>query len=504
MALPRTVLRPLGGYEMYSSSRHSLGLYENVITVCRYTLPAGQSETQVKASIRQAVTTHFLEKLPALRVGISGEETKKPEFVSLPLLDLNDHLEWVSRTPGLASDEYDAQLMRELERENARPWLDVETHSPWRVVVYLNTTDGWADVAFALHHALGDGKSGLIYHGLLVDELNSQTVSVEVDEKEGSTVFEFTEQPELVPSQETLVKFTFGWTYLVGTLWKEMGPAWLTGAPKHEAYTGPRVSLEPKLKGYLRIFHLAPEHAAALLAGCREHKITLTALVHGLLMVLFARRFPADVAKAFSCSMPISMRPYIQKPAGMTLDVNRNMANLVSAHSFSYQEDSIADGRDVASTAAEDDEKVWRAAALLSTSLKERLANVTENNILGLMGWINDWHGWWTRHEGKVRDGTWAVSNTGSIPATGEVPVGAPAPQWKRTRNFYTQSSLGKDSLINVNVGGVRGGEMSFIVAWHHGVVKEEFADKFANDLHACLENYGKTGHFSVPNRLSE
>lgn len=479
-----------------------MGLYENVVTVCRYALPS-LTEAQVKASIRGALTAVVLEKLPALRVGIEGEDSKQPVFVALPALDLQDHLEWVTRAPGLSANQYDVQLMRDLERENARSWLDIGTHSPWRLVVYLNTTDGWADLAFAVHHALGDGKSGLVFHNHLVELLNSQGASAKRRSSEEShTVLQFTELPVLVPSQEELVKFAISWPFFLGAIWEEMGPAWLKSAPVAKAYTGTRVTLEPKLKGYLRVFHLAPGHATALLAGCRAHGTTLTALIHGLMMVLFARRFPSDVAPSFSCVMPISMRPYIQAPANMTLDVNRSMANLVSGHSYVYGADTVADGRAVAETDAEDDEKVWRAAAAVGANLKTRQTNVTEDNALGLMAWVSDWHEWWRKHEGKIRESTWAVSNTGSIPAAGTTPAGGSPPEWMLTRNFYTQSSLGKDSLINVNIGGIRGGEMSFIVAWHHGVVETAFADLFTDDLHACLEGYGMAGHFSVPNRL--
>ncbi|CAK7210524.1 Alcohol acetyltransferase [Sporothrix curviconia] len=523
MALPRTVLRPLGG-EQYSSSRHSLGLYQNVITVCRYALPAGPQrrpdEAQVKASMRQALKTVVLEKLPSLRVGVKGEDTKQPVFVSLPSLDLREHLEWVARTPGQASDAYDAQLMRDLERENARPWLDVATHSPWRVIVYLNTADGWADVAFAVHHALADGMSGAIFHGHLVETLNSQAergvdaAGDRSDKSEQGDMLAFTEQPTIIATQEDLVKFTLSWSYTISTVWRELAPAWLKGVPKAEAYTGHRVTLEPKLKGNLRVFHLTPDHAAALLAGCHAHGVTLTALMHVLLMVLFARRLPADVASSFKGGVPVNMRPYVRKPAdhnNPALDVFRSFGNFVASYFYTYGADAVADGRAVAATASEDDEKVWRAASQVGTDLKARLANITEDNVLGLMGWISDWHDWWRKHEGKIRESTWYLSNTGSIPATGGLSTAADAaespaspPQWMLTRNFYTQSSLGKDALINLNIGGIRGGEMSFIVAWHHGVTEDEFGDNFAKDLRACLERFATSGHFGVPSRLSE
>ncbi|ERT03482.1 hypothetical protein HMPREF1624_01797 [Sporothrix schenckii ATCC 58251] len=436
-------------------------------------------------------------------LGIDGEDSKRPMFVALPSLDLDDHLECVARVPGLSASEYDELLMRNLEYENARPWPDVGTRSPWRLITYLNTTDGWADLAFAVHHALGDGKSGLAFHSHLLEVLNSNGAADKSEEVgENETVLVFTEPPKLTPSQEELVKFTVSWPFFLGTLWKELGPSWLQSAPVAGPYTGSRINLEPKLKGHLRVFHLTPKHAAALLSGCRAHSITLTALVHGLMMVLFARRFPSKVASSFSCVMPISMRPFIHAPADMALDIHRCMANLVSSHSYQYDAEAVSDGRAVAETDAEDDDKVWRAAAAVGASLKARIAHVTEDNVLGLMAWVSDWHDWWRKQEGKAREGTWIVSNTGSISTAGTAPTSGPTAKWTITRNFYTQSSQGKDSLINVNIGGVRRGEMSFIVAWHHGVVETEFANLFVEDLYSCLERYGGTGHFSVPNRL--
>ncbi|CAK7242294.1 MAG: hypothetical protein STHCBS139747_003781 [Sporothrix thermara] len=512
MALQRT----------YSSSRHSLGLYKNVITVCRYALPAGSDEAQVKASIRQALTTVVLEKLPTLRVGIEGEDTKKPVFVALPSLDLREHLEWVARTP----ETEDAQLIRDLERENARPWLDVATHSPWRVIVYLNTAAGWADVAFAVHHALGDGRSGVAFHSHLVQTLNSQASSsstslpAEVhggDDDEKEQILSFTELPAITPPQEQLIKFTISWLFFIAILWREFAPAWLQRAPpKVQPYVGKPISLEPKLTSKLRAFHLPPDQAAALLAACRAHGVTMTGLVNGLMMVLYARRLPADVAPALSCNMPISLRPYVTKPADRPdLDVDRSMANLVASYHHTFDAAAVADGRTVAATDAEDDEKVWRAAAALGGALKAHLATATKDCDMGLMDWVSDWHEWWRKQEGKARDATWSISNTGSIPATGDAPAAAAAaaaaegggetlPQWKITRHFFTHSILGADALLDMTMSGVRGGDVSVTVAWHHGATEDEFAEQFVEDLQACLERLATSGHFAVPNHLSK
>lgn len=456
----------------------------------------------MRSSIRAALTEIVLSRLPALRVGIEGEDTKKPVFVALPSLDLRDHLEFVVRPPGLSADEYDGLLIEDLRRENARPWLDLETHSPWRLVVFLNLSENWADVAFEVHHALADGKSGLVFHNHLVEVLNAGGSAAGAEKNaENSDILSFTELPQLVPTQEELIKFTLSWSFFLGTLWKELGPGWFNGTPPVETYTGHKVALEHSLKGNLRLFHLSPENAQALLDGCRAHGITLTALVQGLMMVLFARRFSGDIAPSFSCVMPISLRPFV--PSGATeLDINRNMANLVSGHSYSFEKNVAEEGRAVAENDAEDDEKVWRAAAAVSANLKAALSNITEDNVLGLLAWVSDWHDWWRKHEGKTRDSTWTVSNTGSILPGGEESSSSAEGTWRRTRNFYSQSAMGKDSLISVNIGGVRGGELSFVTAWAYGVVEDDFANLLTDDLRACLEHYGKTGHFSVPNRL--
>ncbi|EPE09237.1 hypothetical protein F503_07013 [Ophiostoma piceae UAMH 11346] len=516
MALPQTVLRPLGTYEQYSSSRNALGLYRNVITVCRYALPAGlpPSEDQTKARITAALAAVVLERLPSLRVGIAGDDTKKPVFVTVPSLDLADHVEWVSRAPGLAADEYDALLARDLARDNARAWPNVETQPPWRLVVYLNTADGWADLAFALHHSVGDGKSGLMFHTHLVEVLNSPSPAAAA----ASSVLTFTVLPALVPAQEDLIKFNITWLFFIKTIWAELAPKWLKPAPTAAYYAGPRVALyEHVLDGPLRLFHLSPTQAAAVLAGCRAHGTTLTALIHGLQMVLFARRTPADVASAFACVMPITTRVAIAPSSSappsplpssykgpVTLDVNRQMGNFVCAHKHVYEPGMVADARLVAPQEDEDkgkdDGKVWRAAAAVGAGLKARVANLKTDNTMGLLGWVSDWHQYWRQQDGKIRESTWSVSNTGAI-ADGTTASSTDS-QWKLTRNFYSQSSLGKDSLISVNVGSVRGGDMSFVVAWHRGVVEDAFAHSYADDLRDCLVRYADTGHFAVPHQL--
>ncbi|OAA53785.1 Alcohol acetyltransferase [Niveomyces insectorum RCEF 264] len=520
MVASGTVIRPLGGYEQYSSSRHSLGLYESVITICRYALPTTPTlaEEQIRASIQAAVATVVRDKLPALRVGLLGEETKKPVYVAVPSLDLDDHVEWRMVAPGLSAAAYDAQLMRQLEDGTARAWPDVGTHPPWRLVVHLNRPEGWADLAFAFHHATGDGKSGQIFHTHLVETLNEQqhaatnatdaANATAQAQQPGTSVLTFTDVPALVPPQEELVRFTISWGYMIREVWSALGPSWFqsTPSPATAAYTGKRTCLEPKLKGHKRVFHISAQHAAALLAGCRANGTTLTALLHGLLLVSFARRFPAAVAPTFVCDTPISLRPFAQLPPASTMDINRSMANLVCDYAYTFDPAVVADGR-AQSTNDDDDRKVWRAAAAFGASLKARLATITHNNIMGLLGWVSDWHQWWLDHGDQPRKATWVVSNVGSLSATGARVVAGTLPAaespWRLTRNFYVQSSTGKDALISLNVASIQGGEMSFHTAWHDGVIDDHVGDELTADLQECLVRFGQTGRFDVPSRLS-
>lgn len=470
-------------------------------------------EDKVKTAIKTALATVVLERLPSLRVGIAGEDTKTPVYVSVPSLNLDEHVEWVTRAPGLVADEYDRLLADDMSSGNARAWPDIETRPPWRLVVYLNTVDGWADLAFALHHAIGDGKSGVMFHSELVNVLNSDGSNNYEPKTENSSVLTFTTLPELTPSQESLIDFNISWPFFFKTIWAELGPKWLKPAPTSSYYTGPRVALhEHILDGPLRLFHLTPEQAAAVLAGCRTHGTTLTALVHGLEMVLFARRIAASVASSFACMMPISTRPAVvpssmppsplssmsTAPAGpVTFDIDRKMGNFVCGHKYVYTAELVADAR---SQGVSEDDIVWRAAAAVGADLKARVANLKTDNVMGLMNWLSDFHKYWLQQDGKIRESTWSVSNTGAIADGALSSVGSAG--WRLKRNFYSQSSLGKDALISVNVGSVRGGDMSFIVAWHRGVVEDEFGHAFADDLRNCLVRYAETGHFSVPYRL--
>ncbi len=476
-------------------------------TTCRYALPTAPalSEEQVRARIEAALVVVVLERLPALRVGIAGEDTKQPAYVSVPTLDLRNHVEWAPRTPGRAAAEYDAQMERDMERENARPWAQpVDAVPAWRLVACVNAADGWADLCFAVHHALGDGKSGVAFHTHLVEVLNSADGGLAPAPADG--IITPTALPTLVPAQETLVRFTTSWSFFVRTLWAELVRPAVFGkdAGAGPAYLGahPRVSLEPRLRGHLRTVHLAPPVAAALLAGCRAHGTTLTALLNGLLMVLFARRVPADApATAFLCLMPVSLRPYVHVPADPELDTMRCMANLVSQHAHLFGAASLADARAVQADDPEaDDGVVWRAAAEVGATTKARQANVGADSVLGLMAWVGDWHQFWLKKEGSFREGTWTVSNVGSVAPAGETPAGQAA--WTLTRSFYSQSTVGKDALVSVNVGGVRGGTLSLVVSWHEGVIHDAFGDALAADLQACLERFGETGHFAVPNHL--
>ncbi len=121
---------------------------------------SGSLQESIVAALAQVVA-----KLAALRVGIADEETSKPWFVHISSIDLAQHVEWKAA-------ESDEDLLSLIENQNSRPWPDVRRRPPWMLVVATNGTDDSVDIVFACHHALGDGKSALLFHSHLLEALN--------------------------------------------------------------------------------------------------------------------------------------------------------------------------------------------------------------------------------------------------------------------------------------------------------------------------------------------
>ncbi len=114
---------------------------------------------------------------------------------------------------------------------------------------------------------------------------------------------------------------------------------------------------------------------------------------------------------------------------------------------------------------------IWRHAASLRSQLKARLDSIPADDMMGLLWWVSDWHGWWLNHRGKPREASWRVSNLGSIPGASRLEN---ARGWTMQRSIYAQSALVAGPAFGVNVAGVEHGCITASLSWQDGIVETD------------------------------
>jgi hypothetical protein len=433
----------------------------------------------------EAAVANVVLDTPSLSVGIVGEDTSAPHFVQRSSINFEDHFEYLE-VPNASPGTQDLAVLSVLEAQHDRSWPNIEQRPPWKLVVVVQ--DGVSkngmlvlDAVFAAHHAIADGRSTALFHAKLLEELNSAPDS---PARLSGHTLDIVGVRKLVQPQEALVKFTTTWSFLVRTLWRELGPVWLQGEKPAAPWAGRPVTREP-CRTKLRLLAIPADTVPRVLAACRARQTTLTPLLHALALASFAARVPSGEAHAFQSSTPIDLRPTI-KGSSQSGGNQRLFGVFVTGQVHSFDLSTIAAMREGPS-----EEDIWRVAADLGRDIKQRVASLPEDDIMSLLGYVTDWQKFWISKVGKPREQTWEVSNIGSMPGghhgEGEVGEG-----WKIQRSTMSQGATVSGAAVNISVAGVAGGELGIALGWQEGIVETEVVEGVAQDLEAGLGRIGR------------
>lgn len=254
------VVRPCGLMEHFSTSRHALGVNRGIANSCKYVVHKRRLEGRPVQMVVEEAIARLVLRLGGLRVGITGEDTNNACFVRVPSMNLQDFVQWTTIAT-VGTGEGEEQVLRGIKNTLESLWPDPANRPPWQVLVVENQAPADSDVieldiAFAVHHALADGKSTTVFHTELLRLLNDPP---ERPTELNGHELTFTELPVLAPSQEDLVRCRISWSFFLQTLWSQLGPAWLKPTPSLQPWTGTITSLEPQTLN-LRLVTIAPRN----------------------------------------------------------------------------------------------------------------------------------------------------------------------------------------------------------------------------------------------------
>lgn len=306
-------------------------------------------------------------------------------------------------------------LLHSTEAQHDKLWEDLQRKPGWKLIVHQTnqpseTSQTKLDISFAFHHAYADGQSAFIFHRDLLRALNSADTAPEALQDH---VLHLTERPTLPSGSEVIVPFATSWPYLLRLvwseiIWKNLVPSWMKPKPSPDtiSWTGNLINLEPH-NANLRLIFVHQQVLTSLLSACREHRVTLTPLLHALVLASVTSRLPADVAPAFKFSTTISLRR-VTKPE---FDRENSLHCLVTGYTYLADAPTVSElraallGNQVNDpTAAES--LIWSTAARIGVSLHARVNTLPKDDVAGLTRMISDWRERWVSQFGKKRDTT--------------------------------------------------------------------------------------------------
>ncbi|KAI3332078.1 hypothetical protein HD806DRAFT_479299 [Xylariaceae sp. AK1471] len=559
------VVRPVGSQAKFNTARHSLGILRSVIVTCRYKVSTAYLQHQSlspQSAIENALATVIMRQ-PILRVGIAEEDTKEPAFVRLKTIDMRRMIEWkefiipttstfskhtehenasVSKSKEQEQqEEYNDRLLRSLEKYHELLWEDLARKPGWKIIVHHDPRQSSAlqsrgsaeaevgedtllslDISFCFHHAYADGKSGYIFHRDLQRALNlnnnnnnnnAAPTTLSPPELQNHILHLPTTPIVLPPGMEKLIPFTLSWGFILRTIWAELlqpvlVPPFLRRllAPSDAEipWTGAPVD-GSNPKTHIRMFDVGDEARLKLiLAQCRSHKASLTGLLHALIARSLARRVGDNNPKTFRSLTPFALAGYADPEiAGEAFTPGETMHCLVTGltclHDLNAIRPLLDQGQDKGNGTA-----VWTFAQNMTARLRERAATLPRDDIAALSGLIGDWHAFFRGKFGKARDGSWELSNLGSLSAV-DAGIEDDAEsrkeegwRWFIDSAVFTQGANAVGAAINVNVAGVVGCGVCATVSWQDGIVDVDLAEGLVGDLRAWVTELGETGQLGA------
>ncbi|RSM19170.1 hypothetical protein CDV31_002091 [Fusarium ambrosium] len=494
LPLAKTRLRRLGCLELYQSALHNVRHYCGTTVTCRYLLPPSlqsfDMQKEVVRIFKNAIAQTILQ-FPMLQVGLVGESTRKPFWVSLPTIDLADHIQWHILADSTGYDEqYNADLLYQLDAK----FEHLETRPGWRLLLMRTEADGFVDVMFVWNHANCDGMSGKTFHLSLLQSLHQPTNWGSF--LPGSRVIStaLTAQDLPVP-QEKLAKHPITLGFAFSQVWHTFGPSLLSS--KSAKATWAPLQLGPYAT-QATSFNIQNAALGRILAACRQHDTTLTGLLHGIILACLACDVPQDKARTFTASTAIDQRRFMYPRKGDEADARRSVQNCVSTihHTFGY--DLVADIRAKARTnnweaqPVRDLEKdIWSASRIARGDIEERLNAGLKNNIVGLMKLVHDWQEYHGDQAKRDRELSWIVTNLGVI--DGESGEGTEGNErWSINQAKFALSAHVAGPFVQVSALSVKGHDLSVTLSWQESVESNEICARMAQGVEAWLGFLGQ------------
>lgn len=357
-----------------------------------------------------------VQEHPSLCYGILDQTTEREAvFLRLQAIHRDDVAEFYDQdTQDPAASDDDLAITTLLERSHERLLMDGNRKPAWRVVVFKHTTQRDSakvsksqkvSIAFLANHAIADGLSHINFHRSLLRFFN-------------------------IPKMEACV-----WPYnvprdlrcpilledAVDLQSRDKQDRTQINYGSTSVWSGENIflsSIDNYVSG-LRFITVPETECKKVVKFSRSRNITLTGLIHGLLVTFLAKHVPAD--HAFLAVTPYSMR-HLSKVT------EYEICNHASALVHEFPASLVSRIRASAANSSEETDMIIEVGQKFCRDMVAELARSPKNNAWAGMFGISDWYSQSRAQLGKKRPLTYELSNLGNLKVMDSVQTTKDAP----------------------------------------------------------------------------
>ncbi|KAF2821384.1 hypothetical protein CC86DRAFT_373726 [Ophiobolus disseminans] len=469
-------LRPCGRLETYSTARHHLGYYNNVILAATYlsSLSSHSLEPFIYFALIEVIAKH--SNLSAIPL---DEDKSYPDvhFVRLPSIDLRTCVELRERKGSLSKDgEADEELDGILMEQHGRGFAEDLGMKPfWRLTVLRSSTENTTFTAvWAFHHALLDGASALMFHDSFLSALSKHSQGPDLN----PTPIVDSPTGPLPPPFEEQHTMTISWLFFLGAIASSLLPSIFDKRPPN-LWTGNRIPEEitsvPKFNS--RTFVLAADTVKRLAQLSRGQGVTVTASLHALVAASLFANLPEHDFDKVNIAAPVSMRPFLE-------DVpDDQMTNAITSYEITHHRPTPTHSEKGGALQYFS----WAEARSVKSAIQATVAKTGSDNSIALLKYVSNIHDFLTSNLGKERTLSTELSNVGVYKPKSEG-------EWKIGRMTFSQCANPMDAAFHINVVTGGDGNASLNASWCDGAVEEDLIGKVMDGLKKAVEQLVEDG----------
>jgi hypothetical protein len=347
----------------------------------------------LKYALSKTISRH-----PALCFGIvPSSHNSEAHFVRLQQIYWDDVFELKRAIAPETQD--DAVLEKEIGMAHEHIWIDQDRKPGWKAVVIKYDQPSGAskqriDFILPVHHGVADGGSGGAFHKALFQYLTEGINTTNINSTWPYLVESATELPILL---EKAVPFPDG-PLIAHPATKPNPLPWTGNAPRLEPYVS-RVHL----------LTVSANHLNSALAACRTRKITMSSLLHSLILLYLSKTICS--AEAFASVTPFSMRRF----SGVS---NNEMLNHISYIITQWEPSLVASLRAAEENSEAEGKCIQEVSQKFTSEIASELAAIPTSHSPGLINFasIRDYDAYSLASLKKTRlEETYEISNIGMV-----------------------------------------------------------------------------------------